>query len=479
MVLFIACIASFMAPFDSSIVNLALPSIAKAFSASFADIILITTAYLVVIASLQTTFGRLGDRRGMKPVLVAGVVVFTCGSFLAGLSGGVEQMIVFRIVQGTGAAMMSAVAGALVVKAFPVDERGRVLGVTLASAYTGLSAGPAAGGLLVQVFGWRSIFYVNVPIGIATAALAVIYLGTERPSTDAARFDIPGAITLTAFLVTMLLALSGLAAYAWETGALVLSCVGSFAGFIVLERRKGTVPLIDLRLFTQNRLFAAGNATALMNYVTASGSLLVVSLYLQDVLGYSPVSAGLVLLAQPAVMVLTAPVAGALSDRIRPGLLSAAGMLIKVLAFLALSFLGVSASGESIWLPLMFLGLGHALFSSPNSNSIMSSVPRDQIGLASGTLGTVRSAGQSVGVAVLGGVVAASMPAGAFAALSGGSIASGTTAQLFVTGMHYAFLLAALLCAIGILTSLVRAEKNGGTGPDPSGPASEGRAGQA
>jgi MFS family permease len=165
-------------------------------------------------------------------------------------------------------------------------------------------------------------------------------------------------------------------------------------------------------------------------------------------------------------MVLTAPVAGSLSDRISPGLLSAAGMLIKLIAFLALSFLGVAASGESIWLPLMFLGLGHALFSSPNSNAVMSSVPRSQIGLASGTLGTVRSAGQSVGVAVLGGVVAASMPTGAFAELSGGSVASGRTAQLFVTGMHYAFLLAAFLCAIGVLTSLVRAKGNGGTGPD-------------
>ena len=184
----------------------------------------------------------MGDRSGMKPVLVIGVVVFTCGSFLAGLSGSVSQMIVFRIVQGAGAAMMSAVAGALVVKAFPVAERGRVLGITLASAYTGLTAGPAAGGVLVQVFGWRSIFYVNVPIGIAYSGprgrLPQQREGLDRRSA----VRLPGAIALTAFLVTMLLALSGLAAYAWETALLVLSCMGSFAGFLLLEPERAPFP---------------------------------------------------------------------------------------------------------------------------------------------------------------------------------------------------------------------------------------------
>jgi EmrB/QacA subfamily drug resistance transporter len=464
MVLLIASIASFMATFDSNVVNLALPSIAKAFDATFSDIILITTVYLVVIASLQTTFGRLGDRRGMKGVFVLGLIVFTGGSFLAGLSGGVGQMILFRVLQGVGAAVMSAISGAIVVREFPLAERGRVLGITLSAAYAGLTAGPAVGGVLVQLLGWRSIFYVNVPIGVVTVLLSLVYLRSERIARTDARFDFPGAIMLTSFLTTLLLALSGLEIYLWELVLLVLACFASFITFVLLERREGISPLIDLRLFTQNRLFAAGNVTALMNYTTASGVVLVLSLYLQDVRGYSPVAAGLILLAQPAVMVLTAPVAGALSDRIRPGILSAIGMLAKVIAFLLLSLLGASSSSESIWLPLILVGFGHALFSSPNSNSVMSSVPREQIGLASGTLGTVRATGQSVGVAVLGGIVAASMPSGAFAALSGGSVASGVTTQLFITGMHDAFLLAALLCAVGVFSSLVRAKGAGATG---------------
>ncbi|MDA4112549.1 MAG: MFS transporter [Thaumarchaeota archaeon] len=469
MVLLIASIASFMATFDSNVVNLALPSIAKAFDATFSDIILITTAYLVVIASLQTTFGRLGDRRGMKEVFILGLVVFTSGSFLAGLSGGVGQMIAFRIVQGVGSAVMSAISGALVAREFPLAERGRILGITLSAAYAGLTAGPAVGGVLVQLLGWRSIFYVNVPIGVATVLLSFVYLRSEKIPRTSALFDFPGAITLTSFLVTLLLALSGLEINRWELTSLVLACFASFVSFVFLERREGIAPLIDLRLFTQNRVFAAGNVTALMNYTTASGAVLVLSLYLQDVLGYSPVAAGLILLAQPAIMVLTAPVAGSLSDRISPGILSAIGMLAKVIAFVSLSFLGVSSSSESIWLPLMLIGFGHALFSSPNSNSVMSSVPREQIGLASGTLGTVRAIGQSVGVTVLGGVVAASMPSGAFAALSGGSVASGATTQLFITGMHAAFLLAALLCAIGVFSSLVRAKRNGSGGePGPA-----------
>jgi MFS family permease len=271
------------------------------------------------------------------------------------------------------------------------------------------------------------------------------------------RFDFPGAISLITFLTTLLLALSGLGLSPWELGALVLTCLGSFVCFVFLERRPGIMPLVDLRLFTQNRTFAAGNATSLMNYTTSSGALLVMSLYLQEILGYSPFEAGLILLVQPVVMVIVAPISGALSDRVSARILSSLGMLTRVAAFLMLSQLGLSSSGATIWFPLALVGLGHALFSSPNTNSIMSSVPREEIGLASGTLGTVRSAAQSIGVAILGGVVASSMPAGAFEALSeGGSVASGGTAQLFVMGMHEAFLIAALLSAIGVITSLVR-----------------------
>jgi EmrB/QacA subfamily drug resistance transporter len=457
MVLFIASIASFMAPFDASVVNLALPAITRSLGATFVDLILISTVYLVVIASFQTTFGRLGDRSGMKRVFVLGVVVFTAGSFLAGLSPGIPELLSFRIVQGVGAAMMSAIAGALVVAAFPAAERGRALGINLGAVYTGLTAGPLVGGVLVELFGWRSIFYVNVPIGIITTILAYLYLKEENVPRSNTRFDFPGVITLTLFLVTLLLSLSGLGLPSWGLVALIFTCLVSFGGFIVLERRPGITPLIDLRLFTQNRPFAAGNATALMNYATSSGALLIMSLYLQEIRGYSPLTAGLILLLQPIVMVITAPISGTLSDRVSPGILSAIGMAVRVVAFLLLSLLGVSSSGAFIWVPLMLVGLGHALFSSPNTNSVMSSVPRDQIGLASGTLGTVRSAAQSIGVAILGGVVASALPPGTFAALNeGGSVASSGTAQLFLTGMHEAFLIAAALSAIGIFTSLVR-----------------------
>jgi predicted MFS family arabinose efflux permease len=296
-----------------------------------------------------------------------------------------------------------------------------------------------------------------VPIGIITVALAYLYLKQESVERSKAKFDFPGAISLTVFLVTLLLALSGLGLALWGTGALVLTSACSFVSFVLLERRPGIIPLVDLRLFTQNRTFAAGNATALMNYIAASGTLLVMSLYLQEILGYSPFVAGLILLVQPVAMVITAPISGALSDRVSAHVLSSLGMLTRVFAFFLLSLLGVSSSGAAIWFPLILVGLGHALFSSPNSNSIMSSVPREEIGLASGTLGTVRSAAQSMGVAVMGGVVAASMPAGAFAALTdGGSVASAGIAQFFVTGMHEAFLIAALLSAIGVFTSLLR-----------------------
>jgi EmrB/QacA subfamily drug resistance transporter len=457
MVLVIASIASFMAPFDISIVNLALPAITDSLRASFTDLILISTTYLVVIASFQTSFGRLGDRSGMRRVFIAGVAIFTIGSLLAGLSQGIPELLSFRILQGLGAAMMSAISGALVVAAFPIAERGRALGINLGAVYTGLTVGPVAGGILVTAFGWRSIFYVNVPIGIITIIMAFLYLEETASTQNKSRFDFPGAFTFTTFLATLLLTLSGLGLPAWEFWALIVASVLSFVGFVIQERRPGILPLMDLRLFTQNRPFAAGNATALLNYITSSGALLVMSLYLQEILGYSPITAGVVLLAQPVVMVITAPISGALSDKVSARVLSSIGMLTRVVAFLFLAQLGTSSSGVVIWLPLMFLGLGHALFSSPNTNSVMSSVPREEIGLASGTLGTVRSAAQSMGVAIMGGVIAASLPPGAYALLSsGGSGATSHIAQLFVSGMHAAFILAAILSAIGVFTSLVR-----------------------
>ena len=448
-----------MASLDASIVNVAIPAISKSLSASFTAIIFIPTVYLLALAIFQPVFGRMGDRRGMRRVFISGLAVFTVGSFFSGLSGGVVELLAFRIVQGAGGAAMIATSLALIVNAYPVAERGRMVGINLGFVYGGLAMGPPIGGFLVQLLGWRSIFYVNVPIGVAAVALASAYLAKETASRSSFGFDLKGTLALAVFLSAGLVLLSGAAPGAATTALMAVVCVASFVAFVYLERRARS-PLLDLSLFTHNRLFAAGNATSLMNYLTSAGTLLLVSIYLQLILGYSPEEAGLVLLAQPLVMAVTAVAAGDLSDRFSARILSSLGMVLRVLAFFLLSLLGLRSSELEILLPFMLLGAGHALFSSPNTNSVMSSVPPSQLGIASGAMGTVRSAAQSLGVAVMGGVVAAALPVGAFAALNEGTaVVSGNIGQLYVLGMQRAFLLAAGISAAGIVTSLVRGKE--------------------
>ena len=458
-ILALASVTSFMSSLDVSIVNVAIPAISKTFEASFTAIIFIPTVYLLALAIFQPVFGRMGDRKGMKRVFISGLVVFTIGSFFSGLSDGVVELLAFRIVQGAGAAAVVATSLALIINAYSASERGRMVGINLGFVYGGLAMGPPIGGFLVQLLGWRSIFYVNVPIGVATVALASVYLVRETASPSSSEFDLKGALALAAFLSAGLVLLSGVALGGTTTVLMAIVCIASFAAFVYLEKHT-KFPLLDLDLFTHNRLFAAGNATSLMNYLTSAGTLLLISIYVQLILGYSPEEAGLVLLAQPVVMAVTAVAAGDLSDRFSARILSSLGMILRVLAFFLLSLLGLRSSELEILLPLMLLGAGHALFSSPNTNSVMSSVPASQLGIASGAMGTIRSTAQSLGVAVMGGVVAADLPMGAFAALNEGTVvASGSIGQLYVFGMQRAFLLAAGISAIGIVTSLVRGKE--------------------
>lgn len=458
-VLILASVASFMGSLDVSIVNVAIPAMAKTFTASFTDIIFIPTVYLLALAIFQPVFGQMGDRKGMKKVFISGLVIFTIGSFFSGLSGGVLELLVFRVIQGSGASAMIATSLALIINAYPASERGRMVGINLGFVYGGLAAGPPIGGFLVQLLGWPSIFYVNVPIGITTAALSLSYLARDTVSSSSAGFDYGGTLALSAFLSTALVLLTGVPIGIMTTVLLLIACVASFVAFVYIEDRSES-PLLDLRLFTHNRLFAAGNATSLMNYLTSAGALLLLSIYLQLILGYSPEEAGLILLAQPIVMAVTAIVAGDLSDRFSARILSSLGMVLRVISFLILSLLGLHSSELEILLPIMLLGAGHALFSSPNTNSVMSAVPPELLGVASGAMGTVRSAAQSLGVALMGGVVAAVLPAGAFAALNeGATVAAGNIGRLFVVGMQEAFLLAAGISAIGVVTSLVRGKE--------------------
>ena len=458
LILLATTIATFMVPLDGSVVNLALPAIGRGLHGQLSSLVWIPSSYLLVMAALQAPMGRIGDLRGKKRTFMVGVGIFTLGSFLAALSPSIQLLITYRILQGVGAAIMSVLSTAIVTDIFRSDW-GTALGLNTSAVYTGVSLGPVVGAVLVQLAGWRYIFYVNVPIGVISLLLVLLYVPKDSKPEKGRGFDLPGSVLIVLFLSTLMLFLSStqLSFTELETAIFGIVCILSILGFVITESRFARDPAIDLKLFTRNKLFSAGNLTAIFNYTTNQGTLFVISIYLQFIHGYSPINAALFLIAQPIVQATTSIFAGILSDRVDARILSSVGITFRAAGLFGLSFLTVSSSPWMVWIPLSIVGFGHGMFSSPNTNSIMSSVSHDKRGIAAGVVGTVRSSSNSTGIVVMSAIIAGAMPLGAFARASGATgLITGSLATTFVTGMHFAFLFAGVFSAIGILTSLVR-----------------------
>jgi len=453
-----------MAPFDGSIVTIAIPSIASSMMIGLEAVVWIPLAYLLVLTVLLINVGRLADLKGRKRSYIFGFIVFTAGSILCSASTTGLQLVFFRAVQGIGAAFIASNSPAIVTEAFQSWERGKALGINAMAVYVGLVAGPVIGGFLVQVFGWRSIFYVNVPIGILVVSFASLRLREMRTSPIAERFDFAGAATLSAALASFLVALTLGGSYGWGSIpilTLLLLTGGAFLLFLYVEGRLSRYPTFDLSLFTRNRLFAAANTAALLNYTAISGVTLMISIYLQDVQGLQPESAGLFLVAMSVAMALLSPFSGWLSDRFGSRMLSTLGMLIVTIGLLLMSQLNLASSAADIISRLTLLGIGFGLFSSPNTRAVMGSVDRNKLGVASGTLSTMRSTGQSIGLAMVGAVIATALPPQVVLQLfTGFTVQSSVARDDFIIGMRNLFLIASTICAVGTLASLVRGRES-------------------
>lgn len=472
-VLLIACIGSMMGPLDSTIVSVSLPTISQSLGMDFALSVWIPTAYLVTLASLLLTFGRLSDVRGRKPLFIAGFGVFVLGSFLCSFARSGEELIIFRIVQGLGAAGMMSTATALVTGAFPPNERGKALGINAMSVYIGLTLGPPLGGILTQAFGWPSIFLVNVPIGLLVMALAAWKLKEPAVESSGKGFDLAGAVTFAMALVTFLVALTIGDDAGW-TSSTVLSLLAvtaaSLAAFILAERRKGPDAMLHLDLITRNRLFAAANISTLLNYTAYFGVSFIIAFYMERVLGLDLYTTGLVLLSMPLVMSVLSPLAGHLSDKIGSRALASGGMLIVALGLALLATLGEGSTTFEVVVYLVITGIGMGLFSSPNTSAVMGCVERSQLGVASGTLSTMRTIGQSLSLAVMGAVMASVASTEVVSALFSGAMDGGSPVIIdeFVRGMSLAFLVSAGIAVAAAITSLARGKPQACEAP--SGP---------
>jgi len=443
-VLLVASLASFQAAFMGSSVNIALPTIGKEFQMSAVAMGWIATSYLLAAAVGLLPFGRLADLHGRRRTFAVGMATYALGSLLCALARSSAALIAFRVLQGIGAAMLFSTSTALVASAFPREERGRALGWNVAAVYTGLSLGPVLGGVLTHRLGWRSLFLVNLPLGALLLALILWKVRQEWAEFRGERFDWPGALIYGAGVVALM---AGFGELPDPLGfLLVLLGAAGLAGFGLWELRSPS-PLVDLRVFRANRTFTLSNLAALINYAATSAVAFLVSLYLQYNRGLGPEAAGLVLVAQPILMTLSSPLAGRLSDRIQPRIVASIGMGMTVVALAFLAFLRAETPLPLVAALLALLGLSFGLFSSPNTNAVMSAVGSRLYGVASGTLATMRAMGQmaSMGVAML-----------LLALFLGEVPITEVNAPRFLESARVAFAVFSALCLVGVFASLSR-----------------------
>lgn len=443
-VLWIAILSSFLTPFTSSSINIALPTIETKLQLDAISLDWVATAYLLAAAAFLVPFGRISDIWGRKRVFQIGIVVDAAASVLSALSPSGPWLIAFRVLQGIGGSMIFGTSIAILTSVYPPQERGRALGFTVASVYTGLSVGPLVGGFITQRSGWQAIFFLNAALGIIISAVVFTKLKGEWAGAKGERFDYTGSILYSITMVVLVYAFSVLPAL-WGLALIGLSILG-FGVFVRWEMRQ-EFPVVRVEFFRQNTVFALSNLAALISYSATAAVTFLLSLYLQKIDGLNPERAGLVLIAQPAMMVICSLIAGRLSDRLEPRILASAGMTLTTIGLVMLTFLGRDTGLGWVIASLLVLGIGFGFFSSPNTNAIMSSVERRFYGVASGTLGTMRLTGQafSLGLVLL-----------LFSLYIGRVQIEPAYYDPFIKAMKIAFSISAVLCFFGIFASIAR-----------------------
>ncbi|MCX6300895.1 MAG: MFS transporter [Bacteroidia bacterium] len=443
-VLLVTAFAAFLTPFLGSAINLALPAIAKDFNTTAIELGWIASSFILSAAMFLLPFGRLADIVGRKKIFTYGISLFSLSSFLIIFSWNIGSLIIFRIIQGIAGAMIFGTSLAILTSVFGPGERGKAMGINITAVYTGLSGGPVIGGLLTQHFGWRSIFVFLVPFGIASLYLIIKKIQIEWVEAKGEKFDWKGSVIYGISMASFMYGFSKLpSAQGWIFlgSALIL-------GLIFLFFEKGiSNPVFDIRLILYNRVFAFSGIAALIHYSATSATGFFISLYLQYIKGMDARTAGFVMISQPVMMALLSPLAGKLSDKYNPGIIASYGMGLTATGLIMLCFVNETSPIYLIIGLLIIMGVGFGLFSSPNSNAIMSSVEKKYLGVASGVVGTMRMAGQmlSMGIAMM-----------LLAVYLGKEAITPATYPGLISGMRTGFIIFSLLCILGIFASLAR-----------------------
>jgi EmrB/QacA subfamily drug resistance transporter len=442
--LFVSTMTSFMGPFMISSVNVALPAIQKELQMNAVELSWIATSYLLAIAVGLIPAGKIADIHGRKKVFSAGLIVYTVASTAAAFVGSITWFLVLRVVQGLGAAMFVTTGMAILTSVFPPQKRGRAIGVYVSAVYVGLSVGPFIGGLLTEQLGWRSIFAVMLPLGIVSVSVTRFLLKGEWADADSRRLDVMGCLIYAAAILSLVYGATILPS---TTGAILLAAGMTGLVIFFLQQRRSTDPVFEVSLFVENRTFTFSSLAALLNYSATFAITFMMSLFLQYIKGMTPQTAGAVLMAQPVIMAVFSPLAGRLSDRIEPRLLATGGMAITVIGVVVFTRLHMNAAINGIIGNLVLLGFGFALFSSPNMSAIMGAVSKNDYGIASGVVATMRLLGQMTSMAIA--TVVLSLLVG-HQAIEPGNY------DRFLASVKLVFSISAGLCMIGACFSMLR-----------------------
>jgi EmrB/QacA subfamily drug resistance transporter len=461
----VVALATFMVTMDTGLLSISLPVIVTELRADLSLAGWLFLVYALVTAALYLPCGRLSDLLGRKKVFMIGFLIYAVSTLMAGASTSSGQLILSRGVQATGSALVMVNSFALLTTLFPPQERGRAMGIAGGTVSAlGYTLGPVVGGILTHAFGWRSIFYVTAAmsfVGCFAARRFIQEEAIENPTAHRGPFDVIGSATFALALTALILALASGQKGAWHTAWVraELGCGIFMLGLFTWWENRVRHPLLDLTLF-RIRAFSLGNITRLISFVVISMSNLILPFFLQLAMGADPMRAGMLVAATPLCLALLSPVTGWLSETLGARLLSAAGLAVKGIAFFALTSLTARATDVDVALRLGLLGIGFGFFQTPNNYALMSSLPRDRLGVGSSFLSIVRSVGNSFGAALGTTIVSIHL-----IAVTGQTslenlkamimTADSPVLEAFLTGFYYTCWCGVGLCLIGALVSLV------------------------
>jgi EmrB/QacA subfamily drug resistance transporter len=447
--LFAVSTASFLMPFMFSGVGIALPSIGREMGATATQIGLVETGYMMSVSMFLLLMGRLGDVYGRKRIFQWGIALFTLMGAAISQAWSIHAVVVLRFLQGIGGAMIAATGMAIVVSVFPQNQRGKALGINVACVYAGLSCGPFLGGTIVTAWGWRWLFALCLPLGAAVYGILRWKLKGEWADARGESIDWRGAVIFSLAMIALVVGAANLKSADW--GGYLMACGALLlTGFVWIEDRTPS-PLLDIHLMKTNQVFTLSSLAALLNYAATFGVTFFMSLFLQYVKGFTPQQAGTLLVLQPVTQALFSPICGRLSDRYPAAWIATIGMA-SCAAGLGLS-VGITqtTSTHDIAAILFLLGIGFALFSSPNMSVIMGSVPPRFVGVASGLVAIMRTFGMMVSMTIVTIL---------FSTILKGHPISAETQGDFIRCMHAAFTTYALLCILGIFASFGRLRRS-------------------